>query len=106
MADRQNYQAELLEQCRAWWGKYEESVTSSTLIKFDWPKILHDFIRQVTLQSFKNGIEAGQRRAGGHSGYSRRPRRAPAHVKGTALESGRLRPVEREPDDEDEGDDE
>jgi hypothetical protein len=106
MEGKPNYQQELLERCGRWWVQVEDAIAKESLIKFDWPKILHDFVKQVALDSFKNGIDAGQRRAAGHSGYSRRPRRAPAHVKGTALESGRLKPVEREPNDEDEGDDE
>ena len=59
---KESYQQMLLERCQEWWTKYETSIDGSQLIEFDWPKSLCDFVRQVALESFKNGVAAGRRR--------------------------------------------
>jgi hypothetical protein len=45
-------------------------------------------VRDIALESFKNGKAAGTR-------TTRRPRVAPANIKGTALENGKLKPVQQ-----------
>jgi hypothetical protein len=97
MTEKPNYQKELLELCRDWWAKYEQATTGEKLVKFDWPQVLHDFVKQVALDSFKNGIDAEKRRAGGHAPHAHGPRQRPAYTKGSAVANGRLKPVEAAP---------
>ena len=97
MEGKPNYQKELLELCGQWWTHYEETIARDSLVEFDWAKLLHDFVKQVALDSFKNGVQAGIRRAGTRplQGNAPRPYRK-FNGKGTALSNGRLQRAERE----------
>ena len=97
MEEKRNYQQELLERCEQWLTHYEETIARDSLVEFDWAKTLHDFVKEVALDSFKNGVQAGIRRAGTKpsQGNAPRPYRK-FNGKGTALSNGRLQPAERE----------
>jgi len=97
MEEKRNYQEELLERCGQWLTHYEETIARDSLVEFDWAKILHDFVKEVALDSFKNGVQAGIRRASTKppQGNAPRPYRK-FNGKGTALSNGRLQPAERE----------
>ena len=94
---KRNYQQELLERCEQWVAHYEETIARDSLVEFDWAKILHDFVKEVALDSFKNGVQAGIRRASTkpQQGNAPRPYRK-FNGKRTALSNGRLQPAERE----------
>jgi hypothetical protein len=99
---KRNYQQELLERCEQWMAHYEETIARDSLVEFDWAKILHDFVKAVALDSFKNGVQAGIRRASTRppqQGNAQHVRRT--YGKGTALANGRLQRAERELADED-----
>ncbi len=60
---RASYQQHLLDECRRWWDAYEKSIVPDQLITFDWPAILYDFVKGIALESFKNGVTVGKRKA-------------------------------------------
>lgn len=98
MEEKRNYQQELFERCEQWLTHYEETIARDSLVEFDWAKILHDFVKEVALDSFKNGVAAGIRRASAkppQQGNAPRPYRK-FNGKGTALSNGRLQRAERE----------
>lgn len=51
---------------------------------------IYAFVKEEALRSWKNGLEAGKKRA------VQRPNRPSAYVKGSALATGRLRRVQPE----------
>ncbi len=71
-----NYNAELWERVLAHFQAGPTSVEE-----------IYAFVKEESLRSWKNGLEAAKRR----SGFSR-----PAQIKGTALANGRLKPVIRQ----------
>jgi hypothetical protein len=94
---KRNYQQELFERCEQWVLHYEETIARDSLVEFDWAKNLHDFVKEVALDSFRNGVQAGIRRAsGGGRPQGNAPRRPSRNYKGTALANGRLQRAERE----------
>jgi hypothetical protein len=95
MEEKRNYQNELLELCGQWWASVENAIARDSLVKFDWPKILHDFVKQVALDSFKNGVQAGIRRAGTRPPQGNAPSPYRKYSKGTALGNGKLQRAER-----------
>jgi hypothetical protein len=58
------FQEQLRARAAEWWAKYEESRAANTLVAFDWPQLLYEFVKEATLISFKNGVTVGQRKAG------------------------------------------
>lgn len=98
MEEKRNYQEELFERCEQWLTHYEETISRDSLVEFDWAKILHDFVKEVALDSFKNGVQAGIRRASTKPQQGDAPRRPyrKFNGKGTALSNGRLKRAEHE----------
>jgi hypothetical protein len=76
-AKRASYQQQLHEACTKWWRDYEESTQPDALIKFDWPAILYDFVKAIALESFKNGVTVGKRKAHANGREQGDPRREP-----------------------------
>ncbi len=74
---RASYQQHLLDECRRWWEAYEKSIASDQLITFDWPAILYDFVKAIALESFKNGVTVGKRKAHANGRQQGDPRRTP-----------------------------
>ena len=96
MEEKRNYQQELLELCGQWWTHYEETIARDSLVEFDWAKILHGFVKQVALDSFKNGVQAGIRRANTKPTQGNAPSSQRKYGKGTALANGKLQRADRE----------
>ena len=73
---KQSYQAQLRERAAQFCddGEFEPEQTEA----------LHEFIRDETLRSYKNGLAAGGKQ-----------KRAPRNRKGSALENGKLQRVQR-----------
>jgi len=82
---RPNYQRELRDRV----ARFYTEELSNAETRADQLSRIYDFAKQVALESFKNGKEAGTR-------ATRRPRTASANIKGTALENGKLKPVVRQ----------
>jgi len=60
---KRTYQEELRAACDAWWNDYEQATSTQNLVHFDWAHILYDFVKGVALDSFKNGVTVGKRKA-------------------------------------------
>jgi len=54
-------------------------VKGDQLVKFTWPKILCDFVKQVALESFKNGVTVGKRKRTSYSREQAHPHRQSNH---------------------------
>lgn len=57
------FQEHLRQQAQEWWANYEAATAGDTLVTFDWPQVLYDFVKDVALASFKNGVTVGKRKA-------------------------------------------
>jgi hypothetical protein len=58
-----SFQEQLRAKCAEWWADYEAQTAGDTLVTFDWPQVLYDFVKDVALASFKNGVTVGKRKA-------------------------------------------
>lgn len=94
---KRNYQKELLELCGQWWASYEDTIAKQPRVRFDWPGFLHEFVKTVALDSFKNGVQAGIKRANTRPPQTHAKQAPRTLGKGTALSNGKLKPVEQEP---------
>ena len=76
---KMGYKAQLGERLRVFLAQNPNGFTFEGLV---------DFVYDVSLESWKNGLAAGER--------ERRPSMKVARIKGTALENGLLKPVMQE----------
>ena len=90
MEEKRNYQHELLELCAQWWARYEDTVAEKPHARIDWPSFLHEFVKQIALDSFKNGVQAGIRRASTRPTQGNAPSPSRRQAKGSALGNGKL----------------
>lgn len=59
-----SFQEQLRAQCAEWWTNYEAATAGNKLVAMDWRQILYDFVKEVALVSFKNGVTVGKRKSG------------------------------------------
>ena len=84
-----SYQDQLAARCEEAWGAFMESDDG------DWGQ-LYEFVKQVALESWKNGVEAGRKRVGSAAPQQNNPRAAKVYTKGSALANGKLKAVQGE----------
>ncbi len=84
MAEKTNYQEELKE--RVTRLCYDVGVEPERV------QTVFEFVKQESLKSWKNGINEGLKRVTGKP-----PKAAPVYANGSALQNGKLKPVEAAP---------
>ena len=62
---QRDYQRELREKCKRFITESEEWERANAKDTATEIEVLYNFVRPLMLDSFKNGIQAGKRRAGG-----------------------------------------